>query len=190
MQRPRFSLPFRVLVWVAGFAVTTGLLVWAGRRVIPPGKACPDYICYWAAGKNLAAGQSPYDIDGQTRIQHAMGWDRKTDGLGIFEFLPFYYPPWFAMICAAFVPLGYETARIAWPIVNAELVFLTAYLLRDLVPGVPRAVALAVVPFFIFTITAVIVGQTSSLIFFLIVVAWRLLEGSHDVDRRGRCSPG
>ena len=151
MQRPRSLLPSSVLAWVVGFAVLTTLLVWAGRAVIPPGKACPDYICYWAAGKNLAAGQSPYDVDAQTRIQHALGWDKTKDGLGIYEFLPFYYPPWFAMLCAAFVPLGYETARIAWQVVNLELVLLTAYLLRDLVPGVPRAVPLAVVPLFIFT---------------------------------------
>ena len=180
MQHARFRSQIRPLAWVIGLALATSLLVWVGRAVIPAGTACPDYICYWAAGENLLARQSPYDVEAQTRIQHALGWDRTKDGLGIYEFLPFYYPPWFAMLCAAFVPLGYETARIAWPMVNLELVFLTAYLLRDLVPGVPRSVPLAVVPLFIFTITAVIVGQTSPLIFFLVVVAWRLLEGGLD----------
>jgi hypothetical protein len=170
----------RPLAWLVGFALTTSLLVWAARALIPPGKACPDYICYWAAGENLVAGRSPYDVDAQARLQHALGWDRIRDGLGIYEFLPFYYPPWFAMLCAGFVPLGYEGARIAWLVVNIELALLTGYLLRDLVPGVPRAVPLALVPFFIFTIAAVIVGQTSPLIFFLVVGAWRLLERGLD----------
>ena len=84
------------------------------------------------------------------------------------------------MLSAAFVPLGYETARIACLVVNVELVLLTAYLLREIVPGVPRSVPLAVVPLFIFTIAAVIVGQTSPLIFFLVVLAWRLLERGLD----------
>ncbi len=100
--------------------------------------------------------------------------------MGIYEFLPFYYPPWFAMLCAAFFPLGYEGARIAWLVVNIELVFLTGYLLREAVPGVPRSVPLAVVPLFVFTVAAVIVGQTSPLIFFLIVLAWRLAEERRD----------
>jgi hypothetical protein len=170
----------RGLAWLAGLALATSLLIAAGRALIPPGRYCPDYICYWAAGSNLLAGHSPYDVAAQVRIQHAQGWDRTTDGLGIYEFLPFYYPPWFAMICAAFVPLGYETARLAWVMVNLELVLLTAYLLRGLVPEVPRAVTLTVVPLFIFTITAVIVGQTTPLIFFLIVVTWNLLECGRD----------
>jgi Glycosyltransferase family 87 len=177
----RFLSPPAPLAWVIGFALVTTLLVWTGRVLIPAGKACPDYICYWAAGENLLAGRSPYDVAAQTRVQHALGWDRAKNGLGIYEFLPYYYPPWFAMLCAAFIPLGYETARIAWLTVNAELVVLTAYLLRNIVPGVPRSVPLAVVPLFIFTIAAVIVGQTTSLVFFLIVVAWRLLEAGRDL---------
>src|SRR5439155_21109105 len=71
-------------------------------------------------------------------------------------------------------------ARIAWLVVNAELVLLTGYLLRNAVPGVPRSIQLAVVPLFAFSLAAVIVGQTSPLVFFLIVVAWRLLEGGLD----------
>ncbi len=180
MPSSRFRSLFRPLAWLGGLALATSLLVWLGHALIPPGKACPDYICYWAAGKNLVAGRSPYDVAAQTEIQRALGWERMKDGLGIYEFLPFYYPPWFAMLCAAFVPLGYETARVAWPMVNLELIFLTTYLLLDLVPGVPRSVPLAIVPLFIFTITSVIVGQTTPLIFFLVVVSWRLLERGLD----------
>jgi hypothetical protein len=181
VQRLRSLPTVGLLTWLVGLALLTSLLVWAGRTVIPAGKACPDYICYWAAGQNLALGRSPYDVAAQIQIQHARGWDKTWDGLGIYEFLPFYYPPWFAMLCAAFIPLGYEDARIVWPVVNIEFVFLTAYLLRNIVPDVPRSVPLAVVPIFAFTLATVIVGQTTPLIFFLIVAAWRLLEGGRDL---------
>jgi hypothetical protein len=84
------------------------------------------------------------------------------------------------MLCAAFIPLGFATAKMTWLVVNADLILLTAFLLRDVVPGVPRAVPLAVVPLFIFTVAAVIVGQTSPLVFFLIVLAWRFVESGRD----------
>jgi hypothetical protein len=179
---PRFRFPptARPLAWVLGFALVTALLVRGGLALIPAGKVCHDYICYWAAGTNLVSGRSPYNVEAQARIQHAFGWEKARDGLGIYEFLPFYYPPWFAMLCAAFHPLGYEGARIAWLVVNLELVFLTGYMLREAVPGVPRSVPLVVVPLFAFTVAAVIVGQTSPLVFFLIVLAWRLVEARHD----------
>jgi hypothetical protein len=178
---PLRSLPVaRPLAWLLGFALVTSLLVWVVRAAFPAAKICPDYICYWAAGTNLIAGQSPYDVDAQIRIQHALGWDKEKNGLGIYEFLPFYYPPWFAMLCAPLVALRYEAAKIAWLVVNAELVLLTGYLLRNAVPGVPRTIPLAVVPLFAFSLGAVIVGQTSPLVFFLIVAAWRLLEGGLD----------
>jgi hypothetical protein len=169
------------LAWAVGFILVTALLVWAGRTVNVPENICPDFICYWAAGSNLAAGQSPYDVAAQIRVQHTLGWDKAKDGLGVYEFLPFYYPPWFAILCTAFVPLGYETARIAWLVLNAELTLLTAYLLRNVVPGVPRSVPLAIVPLFAFSIAAVLVGQTTPLVFFLIVVAWLLLEANRDL---------
>jgi hypothetical protein len=180
VELPRSLRAVRLLAWLVVCAASTGLLVWASRQIIPPGFACPDYICYWTAGANLLAGQSPYDVAEQIRIQHALGWDRTKDGLGIYEFLPFYYPPWFAMICTVFIPLGFETAKLTWLVVNAELILLTAFLLRNAAPGVPRAVPLAVVPLFVFSIAAVIIGQTTPLVFFLIVVAWRLVEAGHD----------
>src|SRR5436189_88723 len=34
----------------------------------------PDVICYWAAGKVLASGHSPYDVQLQTDVQRAYGW--------------------------------------------------------------------------------------------------------------------
>jgi hypothetical protein len=178
----RFRVPTsaRPLAWLLGFALVTAFLVRGGLALIPASNVCHDYICYWAAGTNLVSGRSPYNVEAQTRIQHAHGWEKTKDGLGIYEFLPFYYPPWFAMLCAAFHPLGYEGARIAWLVVNVELVVLTGYLLRESVPGVPRSIPLVVVPFFAFTVAAVVVGQTSPLVFFLIALAWRLVEGKRD----------
>jgi hypothetical protein len=149
--------------------------------VVPKGTACPDFICYWAAARNLTSGESPYDEVAQRRVQQAYGWDTVDDGLGRYDFLPFYYPPWFAILCAGFLPLGYENARLAWLVLNAEFIFLTGYLLRAAVPGVPRAVPIAVVPIFAFSATAVLVGQTSPLIFLTIVLGWRLLEARRDV---------
>ena len=52
-------------------------------------------------------------------------------------FLPYYYPPWFAMLTVALVPLGYYGGKVTWFVLIADLVLLTGYLLRKTIPGVP-----------------------------------------------------
>ncbi len=87
-------------VWLVGLTLLTAACVQGLLVVAPWEKIDPDYICYWAAGKIVASGQSPYDEALQTEIQHERGWDKATDGLGHYDFLPYYYPPWFAAGCA------------------------------------------------------------------------------------------
>jgi hypothetical protein len=93
-------------VWVGDLTALAAACVWALFVVAPSEKIDSDFICYWAAGKLVAAGQSAYDEVLQTRLQRERGWDRATDGLGKYDFLPYYYPPWFAGGCALLVPLG------------------------------------------------------------------------------------
>ncbi len=133
-------------VWLAGLTLLTAACVQGLLAIAPWEKIEPDFICYWAAGKLVASGQSPYDEALQTQIQHERGWDKATDGLGHYDFLPYYYPPWFAAGCALLVPLGYDGAKVAWFALNLELLLLAGYLLRDAVPGVPRSVPPVAVP--------------------------------------------
>jgi hypothetical protein len=156
------------------------LIVLAGRAVMPWEKMFPDFVCYWSAGQLVAEGRSPYDPEGQTRIQREHGWERDKAGRGVLEFLPYYYPPWFAMACAALVPLGFGTARTAWFFLNAWFLVASAVLLRGLVPGVPRRVPVVAVPFFLLSVQVVVLGQTTLLMLFLVVLAWRLLEQGRD----------
>jgi hypothetical protein len=160
--------------------LATIVLAWFAHDVAPADKLCPDYVCYWATGKIMLAGQSPYDVDLQTRIQHAYGWDRQKAGLGAFDFLPYYYPPWFAMLTVALVPLGYRGAQVTWFVLNADLVLVAGYLLRKAVPRVPATIPVGAIPIFVFTIVTLLLGQTTPLILFLIAAAWRLLEARHD----------
>jgi len=167
-------------LWLAGITLLTAACVQGLLVVAPWGKIAPDYICYWAAGKIVAAGQSPYDDALQTQIQHERGWDKATDGLGHFDFLPYYYPPWFAAGCALLVPLGYDGAKAAWFALNLELLLLAGYLLRDAVPGVPRSVPPLAIPLFGLSVVALFVGQTSILMLFLLALAWKLMKRGND----------
>ena len=167
-------------VWLAGITLLTAACVQGLLVVAPWEKIEPDFICYWAAGKIVAAGQSPYDEALQTQIQHERGWDKATDGLGHYDFLPYYYPPWFAAGCALLVPLGYDGAKVAWFALNLELLLLAGYLLRDAVPGVPRSVPPVAVPLFGLSVVALFVGQTSILILFLAALAWKLMRRGND----------
>jgi hypothetical protein len=81
---------WRVAGWSAG---VTALLVLVGRTTLVSDLVCPDFIEFWAAGKLLASGRSPYDTELQARVQQEQGWDLEKRGLGFYPFLPFYYPP-------------------------------------------------------------------------------------------------
>jgi hypothetical protein len=166
---------------VAGLTLLTMLCVWGLTVVAPWEKLVPDYICYWAASELVANGQSPYDDALQTKIQHQHGWDREKDGLGKYDFLPYYYPPWFAACLTPLLRFGFEGAKIAWLAVNLELLLLTGYLLRDAVPGVPRSIPLATVPMFALSVVALFVGQTSIPMIFLVALSWKLLIRSSDL---------
>lgn len=170
----------RPFTWLMALGLATVFLAWFGRDVAPPEQLCPDYICYWATGKIVLSGQSPYDVELQTKIQHDYGWDKQKNGLGAFDFLPYYYPPWFAMLTVALVPLGYHSGKVTWFVLSADLVLLTGYLLRKTIPGVPPAIPLVGIPIFIFTVVTILLGQTTPLILILIAVAWRLLEARRD----------
>jgi hypothetical protein len=154
----------------------TSAAVAACSRLIPAEKVCPDFLQFWTAGQLLASGHSPYAAEDQARIQRQLGWNKDKQGLGIYEFLPYYYPPWLAVACMAFLPLGYPTAKVTWLVLNVELLLLSGYHLGRLLEGVPRWIALAGVPCFSFSLLGVFFGQTASLVLFLIVASFRLLD--------------
>jgi hypothetical protein len=162
-----------------GLTLLSVLLVCAGRAVMPWDKLFPDYICYWTAGTILASGQSPYDVDLQTRTQKEYGWDRATTGFGKYDFLPFYYPPWFGFLWVLLVPLGFEAAKFTWFFSNVEMALVAGYLLGH-AAAVPRLLAILFVPIFLFSFACILLGQTAIFMLFLIGLAWWLLEGHCD----------
>jgi hypothetical protein len=168
--------------WLAITAITllAAALTLAGRPIMPWKMVFPDYIHHWTAGKLIKSGVSPYDERAQLEIHQDLGWDRATDGRGILSFLPYYYPPWFAMACTLLLPLGYDGGKTVWAFVNLELLFLTGYLLRNAVPGLPRAIPLVAVPLFYFSVIAFFVGQTPILILFAAAVALKLVDAGWD----------
>jgi hypothetical protein len=143
-------------------------------------KMFPDFICYWASGKILSSGGSPYDSHLQAVVQSEYGWDRQRDGLGTYDFLPYYYPPWFGLLFVPLVPLGFAGARVAWYFLNLVGALATGYLLSGTVPGVPRRLPLLLVPLFLFTVSSLVLGQTGTFIFFVLTLSWRLLEKGRD----------
>ena len=156
------------------------VIVFLGVRVLPPEKGFTDVVCYWSAAKLLASGQSPYDIEEQTRVQRQFGWDKEGPGLGIYDFLPYYYPPWFGFLWVSFLPLGFTAAKVAWFFLNVEGILVSGYLLKDVVPGVSRWMSVLLAALFVFSLVCVLLGQTAILIFLLAALAWRLLDAGWD----------
>jgi hypothetical protein len=180
--------------WRAGVAITllAAFLVCVSPAVMDWDRMFPDFICFWTAGELMAAGANPYDPGLQARVHAEHGWDRQRDGFGKFDFLPFYYPPWLGLLCIPLVPLGFTRARIAWFFLNLEFALFAGYLLRwasvgrvwnpaanTAVPQ-PPLWPLLLAPLFIFTLTAVLLGQSSTFVFFMLTLSWRLLEERRD----------
>jgi len=175
------SPAIRAAAWVIGFLLMTALGVSFAAREISPDAVCPSYICFWSAGKLIASGQSPYDPVLQAQIQQQYGWSKTHNGLGFWDFLPYFYPPSILTpFCVAFVPLGYRTARLAWLVVNLELFVLSGYLLRRSFANIKPWIPVVLVPIFALSLFSAIVGQVTALVLFLVAVTWRLLESRWD----------
>jgi hypothetical protein len=177
----RERLWFRGMIGALSVLLATVILVAGLRLVLPANKICPDFIQFWTAAKLLCAGESPYDVAGQARVQSEYGFDRATDGAGRYDFMPYYYPPWLGVLCVSLLPLGYATARLTWFVVLFESLLLSGYLLRGLAAGLPRWGTTLLTPLFAFSLLALLVGQVAPLMLFLMVAAWLLME--HGWDR-------
>lgn len=175
----------RNTTWVLGLLLAATSLATITHLLFPREKLCPDFIQFWTAAELLRAGESPYDIAGQTRVQQQLGWDRATDGAGRYDFMPYYYPPWLGLLCVPLLPLGYATARLTWFVVLIELLILSGHLLRDSAARLPRWGTLLLVPLFPFSVLDVLLGQVAPLILLLTAAAGCLLERRWDRSAGG-----
>jgi len=179
-QAPTPSAPPRRLAAVAAIAFATVVLVGAARHQIPPGNVCPDFIQFWTAAKLLGSGLDPYDPGNQASVQRDLGWNKAEEGLGLYDFLPYYYPPWLGLAFLPFLPLGYPLAKMVWLVVGAELLAASGWLLKDTIRGISATVAIVMVAAFGFSIKAVAMGQVAPLVLFLVALAWWLLDRRRD----------
>jgi Glycosyltransferase family 87 len=167
-------------VWMIAITLLSVACVAVTLRVIPRDKLAPDFIQFWTAGKIVASRGNPYDATLQARIQQELGWDRARDGLGIYDYLPYYYPPWFALAFVPLLALAYDDARVVTYFVNVVLLFVSGYVLSGTAARVSRTIPLVVVPLFVFSPASLGMGQTAIVILFLTALEWKLLEREDD----------
>lgn len=171
----------RRLLAACGVVLATALLTAAAVQEIPPGNVCPDFIQFWTGASLLASGQDPYEPALQAKMQKELGWDRDDQGLGMYDFLPYYYPPWLALFFVPFLALPYPVAKLAWLVIGGEMIVGAALLLRDSMRGVSTLGALLVTGAFGFSIKSVAMGQVAPLVLLLVAAAWRLLQERRDL---------
>ena len=170
----------RRLLVAASFVVVTATLVSAAQRYIPRDYAGPDFIQFWTSAELIAAGESPYSASRQSEIQQDLGWTKEGRGLGLYDFLPYYYPPWLALAVVPLLAVGYAAAKAWWLVLLAEMLFLSAWFLKDTVRGVPAWMPFLLVFGFGFSIKALALGQVAPIIVVLASLTWWLLDRRSD----------
>lgn len=149
-------------------------------HVLPSNRISVDFVCYFTAAKLLTSADNPYDPERQTEVQQTLGWDKDTAGFGTYDYLPYFYPPWFALACASLLPFGYPVGKLIFFFLNVALAFVCGHLLSERVKEAPAWLPLVLVPAFVFSIICVLLAQTSLIVLFLIILAWRFLDRNQD----------
>jgi hypothetical protein len=167
------------LLW-ASLSLTLAVLSILGRERLGSEGISGDFVYMWCSAEILVEGGNPYDPKAQARIQQQFGWDKETKGLGIYSFLPYYYPPWLAFACIPLLSLGYSGAKALWFFFNAELALSSGFLVPSTVSRIPCRIPILFVPVFLPTVLSLLLGQSVILMFFMIMATWWLLENGWD----------
>jgi hypothetical protein len=167
----------RAIFLLFAMASLTALMASALRGWPPLDNLCPDILCYWSAGRAFVNGQNPYDPVVQTAYQ-APYLRPVNDGEPPPFLSAFVYPPWLGFLCVPLAALDFVGAKAVWLAVSIQLLLATAVWLRPLAG--PRWLPFAVVPFFLFSWVAALIGQIVLVLLFVLAGGWRLLAGRWD----------
>lgn len=167
----------RAVLWLFGMACLTALLASVFRGWPPLDSLCPDILCYWSAGQAFVNGQNPYDPIVQTAYQ-APYLRPGDDGEPPPYLSAFVYPPWLGFLCLPLALLDFAGAKAVWLALSSQLLLATALWLRP--QAGPRWLPFAVVPFFLFSWVAALIGQIVLVLLFVLAGAWRLLARRWD----------
>jgi hypothetical protein len=117
-----------------------------------------DFYEYWAAGRLLAEGRNPYDLEAMEELQREAG--RAEDPILMWN------PPWALPLVLPLGLLDLRTAHLVWLVFHLVVLIVGADLTWHLYGGPPerRWVALLLAATFVPTWMALIAGQISPLL--------------------------
>jgi hypothetical protein len=137
----------------------------------PPGI---HYIQYRAAANLLMSGGNPYDLEEQSSLQRAL-----QPG-GSRPFLPYYYPPWFAIACAPLSLLPYPAAEAFFLFLISFSLVLSGWLLHSVTGGHSLWATILIVVGFFPSLFAAQTSQTAPLVLLLTAMTWWSLGHGRD----------
>lgn len=140
-----------------------------------------DAIQFWSAGNLIRQGRSPYDVEGQTTLSAAAGWDRETSGIGRYDFLPYYYPYWVGLAAAPLTLLDFETFTAAWTVLQYSFLLIAAMLLSQLPQRFPRLLTVLLIMLFPLATQVADMGQVACGVLMLLAVLWWTVERRRDL---------
>ncbi len=170
----------RLLLTAMGLALLFALCTGSGAKVVS-GRLGGDFAEFYAAGRIVLTGRTERLYD--QAVQRAAERDLMPEGSGDV-FVPFAYPPQFALPFALLAALPYRLAFVVHFAAMAVLLFLAVRIAcRDLSWAAPYTVAVFCAAILFYPLLrALLGGQNTPLSLCLFAAAWSL-------ERRGRPVP-
>jgi len=125
MQRSKTR--FLALAYLSGMVLIHAVLFWHSRQLVV--KGYPDFTIYYCAGTMVRTGLG-YDLYNdaeQYKVQRRFAPDVAIRQ----DALPYFHPPFEALIFAPLTRLPYIRAFIAWDLLNVVVLVVVAFLFSD-----------------------------------------------------------
>ncbi len=167
---------------LGGRAVGAALLLGVLLAALPLENIGGDFICFWSAGRLLGRGQDPYDGALQAALQRPLGWDAASSGIGLYEFMPYYYPPWLTLVCVPFGALPFTVGKGLWLYSTIWLLLASGEKLARILelPTKGQLALTALTLLFAMSVLSILFAQTSPLVLYLVVTLWAALRDGKD----------
>lgn len=168
-----------LLILFAVSLVTLKLFITNGMYLFTYEPKAMDFIAFYTGASLLFQNPTEmYNLLEQEKIQHHLIPAAKTTNV----FLPFFNPPFVALLTAPLALLPIIYAYTIWTVINIILLVIICFLFYRNIPLSKTNKILSIIGMltFIPVLTSLLLGQLTFVMTFILFIAWMLLRQGHE----------